>query len=65
MVCYLAMHQGFYLTYLWYSLYKKNSVVFATKISVYPKDLVAYSMLFLYNLFHGNIVLCFNIAVKN
>lgn len=68
MVCYLAMYQGFHLIYLCFSLYKKNSDVFATKISVYPKDLVVYSMLFLSTI---QFILwqhsspCFNIAVKN
>lgn len=67
MVCYLAMYQGFYLIYLSFSLYNKNSVVFATKISVYPKDLVVYSMLFLSTtqfILWQHSSLCFNIAVK-
>lgn len=42
MVCYLAMYWAFYLMHLWLSLYKKNSVAFATETSVYPKDLVVY-----------------------
>lgn len=55
--------------YLWFSLYKKNSVVFATKkISVYPKDLVVYRMLFLSTvqfILWQHSSLCSNIAVKN
>ena len=68
MVCYLAMYQGFYPIYLRFSLYKKSSAVFATKISVYLKDLVVYSMLFLSTMqfiLWQHSSLCFNIAVKN
>lgn len=57
MVCYLAVYWAFYLMYLWLSLYKKDSVAFATERSVYPKDLVVYITLLLSNLFYGNVVL--------
>lgn len=54
--------------YLCFSLYKKSSLAFATKISVYPKDLVVYIMLFLsttQSILWQHSSLCFNIAVKN